>query len=102
MNIHTENDTLHIAFTSDLLSTNVHHLRPQLMQAIAEAPEAKAVQADLAKCRIVDSMGFNLLIALYRECEKRGLKFRATNPSPEVLRLIKFLNLTDRFGLSEN
>ena len=69
------------------------------MQSLEAAEGITKVEANLAEARIVDSMGFNLLIALFRECEKRHLGFRVTQPSPEVLRLIRFLNLHDRFGL---
>ena len=99
MNIQTQDETLHIAFAGDILSTNVQSLRPELMQALQKAEGITSVQADLQAARIIDSMGFNLLIALFRECEKRQLRFGVINPSPEVLRLIKFLNLADRFGL---
>lgn len=99
MKTHTAEDTLHITFSSEILSTNVQTLRPELMQAIDQAEGITSVVADLAEARIIDSMGFNLLIGLFRECEKRRLNFHVINPSEEVLRLIKFLNLTDRFGL---
>jgi anti-anti-sigma factor len=101
MNTQIVDDTLEIAFASEILSTNVQTLRPQLIKALDEAGNISSVVADLAQARVIDSMGFNLLIGLFRECEKRQMSFRVTNPSPEVLRLIKFLNLTDRFGLDD-
>ncbi|MCS7008620.1 MAG: STAS domain-containing protein [Chthoniobacterales bacterium] len=94
-----EDTTLRISFDGDLLSTNVHDLRPKLFQALEANPDATTLHADLKNCKVIDSMGLNLLIALYRECEKRKISFKAINVSPEVKRLFGFLNLTSRFGV---
>ncbi len=96
----TLNDgVIRFTFSGDILSTNVQEIRPKLISGLDQHPDAKMVVVDLAACRIIDSMGLNLLIALYRESEKRSLSFRAENPCGDVTRLFSFLNLTERFGL---
>ena len=92
--------TLRIAFDGDLLSTNIDALRNDILAALNLHSTAQTIVADLAKCRLVDSKGVNLLIALYRETQNRKLAFRAENPSPDVRRLLGLLKLNERFGLT--
>ena len=99
MQAHLENGTLRLAFAGDILSTNVAQKRLALLAQLAAHPTATAIVADLTLSRAIDSQGLNLLIALYRECERRHLAFHAENPAPEVLRLFIALKLAERFGL---
>lgn len=92
--------TLRIVFAGDILSTNVAALRAELLLALGAHPDAAAVVADLANARVVDSQGINLLLALYRETERRKVAFRVENPSAEIRRLFDLLNLAGRFGLN--
>ena len=92
--------TLRLTFDGDLLSTNVDTLRNEILAALAAHSGAQSIVADLAHCRLVDSKGVNLLIALYRESEHRKLAFKVENPSADVRRLLTLLNLTTRFGLT--
>ncbi len=102
MKITLNNGTLNIAIAGDILSTNVQQLRPLLIAGIDQNPDTTSVVVDLASCKTIDSVGLNLLIALYRECEKRKLKFRIINPSDKITQLLTFLNLTERFGIQPN
>ncbi len=92
--------TLRIVFAGDILSTNVAALRTELLVTLGAHPEAKHVAADLTNSRTVDSQGINLLLALYRETERRQVGFRVENPSAEIRRLFDLLNLSGRFGLN--
>ena len=92
--------TLRLTFDGDLLSSNVDALRNEILAAFTQNPGAQSVVANLANCRLVDSKGINLLIALYRESEHRKLAFKVENPSADVRRLLTLLNLTARFGLT--
>jgi anti-anti-sigma factor len=91
---------LEVTFEGDILSTNVGSLRTSLLAELDRNPACTAVVANLARARRVDSQGLNLLISLYRECERRQLAFSVIEPQPEVLRLFTYLKLTQRFGLS--
>ncbi len=99
MQAHLDHGTLRLAFAGDILSTNVAQQRVALLSHLAAHPTAAGIVADLTHARAIDSQGLNLLIALYRECERRQLSFRAENPAPEILRLFIALKLAERFGL---
>ncbi len=94
-----EASTLRLVFAGDILSTNVAALRTELLATLGAHPAATHVTADLVNARTVDSQGINLLLALYRESERRKIGFRVENPSPEIRRLFDLLNLSGRFGL---
>jgi len=55
--------TLRVTFDGDLLSTNIDALRTEILAAMAQYPSAQTIVADLTHARLVDSKGFNLLIA---------------------------------------
>lgn len=92
--------TLRILFDGDLLSTNIDALRNEILAALNQHAKTQTIIADLTHCRLVDSKGVNLLIALYREAQNRKLGFRAENPTPDVRRLLGLLKLNERFGLT--
>jgi anti-anti-sigma factor len=87
-------------FPGDILSTNVAETRVALLGHLAAYPMATAVVADLSQSNLIDSQGLNLLVALYRECERRQMSFRVENPVPEIQRLFTALKLAERFGLT--
>jgi anti-anti-sigma factor len=91
---------LEFTFEGDLLSTNVASLRSALLAELERNPACTSVVANLARSRRVDSQGLNLLISLYRECERRKVSFSVSQPQPDVLRLFTYLKLTQRFGLA--
>ncbi len=91
---------LRIVFDGDLLSTNVAALRTELLAHIQNHPEASTIIADLSRASFVDSQGLNLIIALFRESERRKVTFRVENPGPEVRRLLTLLNLNERLGIA--
>jgi anti-anti-sigma factor len=91
---------LEFTFGGDLLSTNVAELRADLLGKMNDQSGYTAVVANLSRARRVDSQGLNLLIALFRECERRKVGFSVSEPQPEVLRLLTYLRLAQRFGLT--
>lgn len=91
--------TLRVVFDGDLLSTNVAALRGELLAHLEKQSSVRSIVADIARARVVDSQGLNLLVALLREAERRQAAFRVENASDEVRRLLTLLNLSARFGI---
>lgn len=63
------------------------------------AGDGRACVLDLARVKMIDSQGINLLIAAYRACAKVGRALRLANVSAEQRKLLAYLNLATRFGL---
>lgn len=101
MKIDLTTPALRVTFAGDLLSTNIDTIRTEILAALTAHSSAQSVIADLENSHLVDSKGVNLLIALYRETQRRNIGFQVVNPSADVRRLLGLLNLNERFGLSE-
>ena len=99
MNSESLPDVLVINLPHPILSTNVAELRTTLSKQFASTPDCSAVEVNIAGCTTIDSSGLNLLASLYRECIKRGIPFKVTNPTKDIHRLLTFLKLNERFGL---
>ena len=92
-------NTLVINFPHPILSTNVAELRTSLAEKFSSNPDCSAVEVNIDGCPTIDSSGLNLLASLYRECIKREIPFKVTNPTKDIHRLLTFLKLNERFGL---
>ena len=99
MNSESLPSTLVINFPHPILSTNVAELRTLLAGKFTDNPDCSAVEVNLEGCPTIDSSGLNLLASLYRECIKREIPFKVTNPTNDIHRLLTFLKLNERFGL---
>ncbi|MEI6035846.1 MAG: STAS domain-containing protein [Verrucomicrobiae bacterium] len=100
MNLEDRPDALVIHLPHPILSTNVVEFRSLLSAHFCSSPKCPAVEVDLTGCPAIDSSGLNLLASLYRESVQRKIPFKVTNPSSDILRLLTFLKLTERFGLT--
>jgi anti-anti-sigma factor len=88
-----------LEFEGDLLSTNIASLRTEILGILEAHPTAQSLVADIRAANKVDSQGLNLLVALLREAERRGIGFRVENANADIRRLITLLKLATRFGI---
>ncbi len=100
MDVLLTDHTLRITFAGDLLSTNIDALSAALLQHLDQHTEARAVVADLSRARMIDSKGINLLLALYRETQRRKLALSVEQPTADIRRMLTLLNLNGRLGLT--
>jgi len=87
-------------FACDVLSTTAEDLRIGLDQVL-QTPAAQAgafeyFDADLRAARMVDSVGLNLLVWLWRVVTARGGRLRVRISSPDIERTFRFTRLSDR------
>jgi anti-anti-sigma factor len=87
-------------FPGDVLSTTAEDLRNALDQVL-QTPAALAgsfqyFDADLRAARMVDSVGLNLLVWLWRVVTARGGRLRLRISSPDLERTFRFTRLADR------
>ena len=87
-------------FPGDVLSTTAEDLRASLDQLL-QSPAALAgsfqyFDADLRAARMVDSVGLNLLVWLWRVVTARGGRLRLRISSSDIDRTFRFTRLSDR------
>ena len=95
----TTGSELAIFFEEDLISTSVQSLFGPCKDLLVETEGLTKVVVDLAKVKMVDSQGLNLLVALYQECKKKNRQYQVTGVSPSLKRLFDFVKMSERFGL---
>ena len=71
-----------------------------LIVAIDElfAVSPSSVTLDLAGISFLDSSGLGALLTLHGRCQSEGIAFSATNPPPQVCRVLELTNLMELFN----
>ncbi len=89
--------SLRLSFPGDVLSTNSDNLQREFLALLETTPVKTAgwttLVIDLSAAKMVDSVGLNLIVGLYKEAKKRGAKTRAVVTSPNIQRTFAFTRL---------
>jgi anti-anti-sigma factor len=89
--------TLSITIPGDLLSTNAEPTRAEFL-ALLETEAVKTagwqtLKVDLTAAKMVDSVGLNLIVAIYKEAQKRRAKTIVVISNPNIQRTFLFTRL---------
>jgi anti-anti-sigma factor len=95
-----ERKTASFQAAGDVLSTTADSLRAALEEALrspsTQAGAFECFEADLTQARMVDSVGLNLLVWLWRAVSARGGRLRVKISSPDIERTLRFTRFCDR------
>lgn len=89
--------SLQLIFPGDLLSTNIDQMKKEIT-AIFGLAEAKStgwttLKLDLSAAQMIDSVGLNLVVSLYKEAKKNNAKTVALISNPNIQRTFLFTRL---------
>jgi len=95
--INPTDHTLAVTIPGDLLSTNAEQTRTEIF-ALFESEAVKTtrwetLRLDLTAAKMVDSVGLNLIVALYKEAQKRRAKTTVVISNPNIQRTFLFTRL---------
>jgi anti-anti-sigma factor len=95
--INASTRSLELTIPGDVLSTSADQLRSEIL-ALFETEAAKSSRwttlvLDLTAAKMVDSVGLNLLVSLYKEAKKRDATCRALIKSQNIQRTFAFTRL---------
>lgn len=95
--INSADKTLVLTFPGDLLSTNADTARKEIT-AIFESAAVKSagwttLKLDLKAAKMIDSVGLNLVVSLYKEAKKANAKTSAVISNPNIQRTFLFTRL---------
>lgn len=95
------NDVMVISFSenSKLNVTVTQKIKTEVIKAIN--PNAK-VALNLSGVSYIDSTGFGMLLSILRHCKNSNATLKLCNISPEVMELIKLLQLQTVFDIRES
>ncbi|MDI3527562.1 MAG: anti-sigma factor antagonist [Tenuifilum sp.] len=101
INVEKINDALVISFTenSKLNVTVTQKIKSEVINVIT--PNSKVV-LNLNGVNYIDSTGFGMLLSILRHCKNSGSKLKICNVSPEVMELIKLLQLQTVFDIKDS
>lgn len=89
--------TLLLVIPGDILSTNADQIRKEI-SSIMESPSVKTsgwttLKLDLTAAKMIDSVGLNLIVSLYKEAKKANAKTVAAISNPNIQRTFLFTRL---------
>ncbi|HDP75938.1 MAG TPA: anti-sigma factor antagonist [Bacteroidales bacterium] len=95
------NDVMVISFSenSKLNVTVTQKIKTKVIKVIT--PNAK-VALNLSGVSYVDSTGFGMLLSILRHCKNSNASLKLCNISPEVMELVKLLQLQTVFDIRES
>ena len=101
MNIQVEGNTLFLIPERDLVASNYETLRETIWQNINDNHELLHVVLDARGIDIVDSLGVNLIIGLYRHLISEAKTFEVTNAGPNFVKVANFFRFSTLFNIKE-
>ena len=85
---------LKCAVAGDLTSTTVAEFRQVLDKTFSESPVGwNTLMLDLSSCKILDSVGLNLLVGTVKRAKGQGASVKVTTSHPMVRRILTFTRL---------
>ena len=95
--INPADHSLQLTIPGDVLSTNAEQIRTEIFALFETGPVKSAgwttLVLDLRAAKMIDSVGLNLLVGLFKEAKKRGAKTSALINSPNLQRTFAFTRL---------
>lgn len=83
----------------DIVASMVEDFHKELKGVLEE--EIESLTIDLAKVRMIDSMGLGVLIATHNSLQKKGLSLELANPSEDIMKLLKTMRLDQHFVIND-
>jgi anti-anti-sigma factor len=97
IHLHSQYKLLTIVIPGDLTSTSVREFREEIDTALMVSPGTAApwqiVALNLAAAKMVDSMGLNLIVKIYKTVQTAGGRMQVVYTSPNVHRTLIFTRL---------
>lgn len=78
---------------SDILSTNAEAIRVELQRVLSQVPDRATFDIDLRACRLVDSVGLNLIVSIIKQGRTRSVSIRLLVAHPNLHRILTFTRL---------
>jgi anti-anti-sigma factor len=103
ISLESQNNLLSIKIPGDLTSTNVRDLALEIEPALAlppgQAAPWKTVALHLPNAKMVDSMGLNFIVKIYKAAHQAGARMLVVCPNPNIHRTLTFTRLDQQVEL---
>lgn len=95
----TTSESLTVALTTDLLSSNAETAARALEDQLQNAPSFKLFTIDLTACDMIDSVGLNLLFSLLNRCKEMGAQTKILISPGRLDRIMQVAQMGKLFNI---
>lgn len=99
MKAHTDNGTLYLVPEGNLVASSVENMRDFFMKELRQHTDAERIVLDVRDIDIVDSLGVNLIIGLYRQSLSESRSFGVTNAGDRFMKIANFFRFPSIFSI---
>jgi len=90
MKAYTQNDVLVLAPNTNLIASHIEEIRNFFLAQLKEFPNEKSVTLDVKGVDVVDSLGVNLIIGLYKETNANSKELKIINAGEKFMKIANF------------
>ncbi len=90
MKAYAENDTLFLVPEADLVASRIEEVRNFFLSKLKEHPDESMVTLDAGGVKVIDSLGVNLIIGLYKEVTSNGKTLKIVNAGEKFMKIANF------------
>lgn len=100
MKIYKKDKTVYIVPNCDLVASNVEKIRDSVLMKLKKESSIEHLVLNVNGIEVVDSLGVNLIIGIYREAASQSMDFQVTNANEKFQKISGFFKFEDFFKVS--
>ncbi len=85
---------------TDLIASKIEALRNEVLAQMKKYPDADAIVLDAAGIELVDSLGVNLVVGIYRQATADSKSFEVTNACSRFIKVARFFRFFSLFSIN--
>ena len=100
MNTIVQNNQLILQPEADLVASHIEVLRDAVLAQMKKHPDVTGVVLDATGVEIVDSLGVNLIIGIYRQAVAEAKTFEVINAGNRFIKVAQFFRFFSLFSIN--
>jgi anti-anti-sigma factor len=101
MNVKKQETTLVLIPEADLIASNIEGLRDYFIEQLKQYSDYTHIQLDVSGIEVVDSLGVNLIVGLYRESVNRSATIEIIGAGENFMKVANFFRLPSLFSIKK-
>jgi len=101
MKTYKKDETFFLLPETDLVASQMEEIRDYFMKELRENADVEKVSLDAKGIEIVDSLGVNLIIGLYRHVSTESKKFNVINAGEKFMKVANFFRFSTLFDIEK-
>lgn len=85
---------------TDLIASKIEELRRQVLTVMKSHPDTDGIVLDASGIEIVDSLGVNLIIGIYRQAVADSKTFEVINAGSRFIKVAQFFRFFSLFSVN--